>query len=371
MDIAFVKQKSVAFGGGEGYLQGLMQRCLEKGVNVHLLTAKWSGGDDRIQIHPIPMKKYSRKARAVSFAAAVQDYLKKNKFDAVLSLERTVGQDVWRGGEGVHRVWLNMRAKYESPLKTWLVENSSFQKAVLKIEEECIRTTPRLIANSDMVKRDILSVFPNVDPAKISVIYNGVDPARFNPQHRERDRAAVREQLGMRDAEKLLLLAGSGFRRKGVFESLQVMREFPACRLVIMGRDDARPWKKTAAALGVSDRVVFHPPQQDVAAFYRAADTALVPSWYDPFPNVGIEALACGTPVVTTESSGTCDLIREGENGAVVDIPSNLPGYAAAVQTALAVPAGEAVAASAGGMTQAKNTAETMRLLMNVMEVSE
>lgn len=365
MDIAFVKQKSVAFGGGEGYLTGLMERCRAMGATVHLLTAKWTGEDrGEIKIHRIPMQKYSRKARGVSFSKGVQACLQRNRFDAVLSLERTIGQDVWRGGEGVHRVWLNMRKQYESALKTLMVESSSFQRAVLQIEKECIQSTPYLIANSDMVKRDILNTFPEVDEEKISVIYNGVDPSRFNARGREEDRSKIRRELDLQDSDKFLLLAGSGFRRKGVLETMQVLREFPDCKLVIMGRDDSKPWRRATEKLGVANRVFFHAPQKNIEDYYRAADVALVPSWYDPFPNVGIEALACGTPVVTTQATGTCDLIQPGVNGQVFSEPGNLEDFSQAVKKALMINGGQAVADPTLEFTSERNANQTMELLM-------
>ena len=367
MDIAFIKQKQVAFGGGEGYLQGLMDRCAAQDIQVHLLTAKWSGeAAENLRVHPISCEKYSRKGRQTSFFKGVRACLEKQTFDAVLSLERTVGQDVWRGGEGVHRVWLNLRKQFDSPLKQWSVRMSAFQRTMLDLEEQCIRKTPYLIANSEMVKRDLLNTFPDLNPGKISVIYNGVDPHRFSVMGREENRARVRAELGMADTDKLLLLAGSGFARKGVAESIQVLRELSNCRLMIMGRDNSTPWKKLAQKAGVADRVQFFAPQNELKPFFHAADVALVPSWYDPFPNVGIEALACGVPVVTTRSTGTCDLIEEGANGSVFSIPSNQDGFAASVRRALGIVGGSKVAEVTREFTADRNAQETMDLLMKV-----
>lgn len=364
MDIAFIKQKFVPFGGGEGYVQRLMDRCVEQGAQVHLLTASWEGDDaGRISVHRIPMQTHSRLARLNSFSGGVATYLKKNRFDAVMSLERTVGQHVWRGGEGVHRVWLDMRSKFEPPIKQLAIKCSAFQRAVLNVEEECIRSTPFLIANSDMVKRDLLHAFPDLDNSRISVIYNGINPGRFSLADRDENRARLRHELKLGEAP-VLLLAGSGFRRKGVKEAIDMLRFQREVILLVMGRDRPESWKKFAHRKGVYDRVRFLTPNKNLTPYFHAVDAALVPSWYDPFPNVGIEALACGTPVVTTRPCGTFDLIEEGRNGASFEYPDQIEAFSDAVGRALRITDPAAVSGTVAGMTDQRNAEQTMALLM-------
>jgi UDP-glucose:(heptosyl)LPS alpha-1,3-glucosyltransferase len=72
-----------------------------------------------------------------------------------------------------------------------------------------------------------------------------------------------------------------------------------------------------AAELRISNRVRFFGGQQDVRPFYGSADVFALPTLYDPFPNVMLEALACGLPAVTTTTCGAAELITSA-NGAVV-----------------------------------------------------
>ena len=369
MDIAFVKTKYVSFGGGEGYLQTLMQHCVARDFRVHLLTSSWSGQEPAgVSIHQIPMKRHSRKARVFSFAEGVSQHLRDHRYDACLSLERTVGQQVWRGGEGVHKRWLSLRREFESPFKNLTVQLSPFQRALLQLEENCIHNTPYLIANSDMVKRDILSCFPDLDPGKISVIYNGVDAKRFNLSNRETHRQHIRAELNLADSQPLLLLAGSGFRRKGVQETLTMLRDLKDGHLVVMGRDKTTRWSRMAMRLGVASRVSFLAPTHDLCPYFHAANVTLVPSWYDPFPNVGVESLACGTPVVTTRVCGTSDVIQEGINGSVFGMPSDRSDFLASVNCAMKIPAGEALAATVATLTPEHNLDQTLSILIQASQ---
>ncbi len=90
--------------------------------------------------------------------------------------------------------------------------------------------------------------------------------------------------------------------------------------LVVVGRDKAQARaERLAGSLGIASRVHFAGAQEDVRPWYAAADSFVLPSLYDPFPNAALEAMACGLPVVTTPQCGTAELIVEGVNGFVVE----------------------------------------------------
>ena len=71
--------------------------------------------------------------------------------------------------------------------------------------------------------------------------------------------------------------------------------------------------------MGLSSRVHFVGGQQDVKPFYGAADVFVLPTLYDPFPNVALEAMASGLPIITSFKSGAAELVTQGENGFVCD----------------------------------------------------
>jgi len=82
-------------------------------------------------------------------------------------------------------------------------------------------------------------------------------------------------------------------------------------RIWVVGRDDVRPWKRRASALGISDRVRFLGERRDLEVIYAAVDAMVLPTRYDPFANVTIEAAAAGLPIVTSSANGAAEWLGD------------------------------------------------------------
>ena len=139
---------------------------------------------------------------------------------------------------------------------------------------------------------------------------------------------------------------GSGFERKGLSATIQALARLDDnTYLAVVGKDRHQAkFESLARRLGVSERIRFLGGQPDVKPYYGAADTLVLPTLYDPFPNVALEAMACGLPVITSTKSGAAEIIEQGKNGYVcdaLDIPSlaqymeqiTKPGYAEGLGT--------------------------------------
>ncbi len=90
--------------------------------------------------------------------------------------------------------------------------------------------------------------------------------------------------------------------------------------LIVVGQDkDQKKYESLAKQAGCLERVRFAGVQNNVIPFYHAADGMILPTLYDPFPNVILEAMACGLPVITSQTCGGAEFIREGHEGFVCD----------------------------------------------------
>jgi len=103
MKLALIRRHFSATGGAELYLQRLLGVLAERGHELHLLTESWEDAPAGVTVHPLRIRA-SRAQRPMRFAEAVREELGGQTFDCVFSLERTLLQDVYRAGDGVHRV---------------------------------------------------------------------------------------------------------------------------------------------------------------------------------------------------------------------------------------------------------------------------
>jgi len=320
ISIALIRSRYAQDGGAERFVARALEALKTQNVQLTLVTREWAGGEgfEVMACNPFYV---GRLWRDWSFARCVCCRLAEKKFDLVQSHERIACCDLYRAGDGVHREWLQQRARTLG----WIGKLGSALNPYhhyVKAAEKALFTSPRLkavICNSRMVCGEIRHYF-GVAENKLHVIYSGVDTKAYHPDLKKH-RAAIRAQYGIPLEATLFLFVGSGFARKGVPVLLEVMSGLPgnACLLVV-GRDKKMSrFRARAQALGLSRRVVFAGAQADVKPYYGAADALVLPTLYDPFPNVALEAMAAGLPLVTSTKCGAAELIENGKNGFVCD----------------------------------------------------
>lgn len=321
LKIALVRSRYNPFGGAERFLARAISALQAQGAEITLVTREWprGGGIKVLVCNPFYLGRLWRDA---GFARCAARMLRRREFDLVQSHERISCCDVYRAGDGVHREWLEQRRRVLGPLGRAAVFINPYHHYLLAAEKKLF-ASPRLkavICNSRMVKDEIRRYF-GVAQEKLHVVYSGVDSNAFHPGLREQHRDAVRMQLSIPLDATLFLFVGGGFERKGLATLLHAMAALPgAAYLCVVGRDKgAQYFENLARKLAIAERVRFVGAQEKVAPFYGAADALVLPTLYDPFPNVALEALAAGLPLVTSSKCGAAELINEGENGFVID----------------------------------------------------
>ena len=320
MKILVVCRPLTFHGGIERATAGFLGGLVEHGDAVSLLSA---GLDPRLpgvthrRLHVPPSPP---PLRPLMLAAAVSLARRRGTWDVVQSHERTFGQDVYRAGEGCHRAWLAARGRRG---------RGAYNAVVLALERRVFTTTPRIVAIARAGKAEIETLY-GVPPGRVHVVYNGVDHARFDPARIGRDRARVRAEAGLPADATTLLFVGSGFERKGLATAIDALALVPGdARLVVIGKGDIAAYHARAERLGLGRRVAWLGPRPDVERWYGAADVVVLPTIYEPFGNVHLEALASGVPIVTTSRAGGAEIVGK-DCGAVVP-PAEAPAIAEAV----------------------------------------
>jgi glycosyltransferase involved in cell wall biosynthesis len=209
-----------------------------------------------------------------------------------------------------------------------------------------------------------------VPGSRIEVLRNGVDLELFAPQ----DRATARRELGLDAGGPIVLSVGWLIPRKGHDLAIRAAAAMPEGRLVIVGDGPEGPaLQRLARQLGSSERVRFlgSMAQERRATVYSAADVLLLASSREGLPNVVLEALACGTPVIATAVWGTPEIVGSPVSGRLVE-QRTPQAIAAALRELLAdPPARAAVRAYAERFGWGPTTAGQIRLFRSILGGSD
>jgi glycosyltransferase involved in cell wall biosynthesis len=155
----------------------------------------------------------------------------------------------------------------------------------------------------------------------LSVIYHGVDSAKFNTRRRMELRPNARAEMRLADDAFSVLFIGNDWRNRGLpclLQAVAMMRD-PRVRVLVVGTDSIDAYQEIVEQLGLAGRVQFLQPRADVEFYYAAADAYAGPSLEDTFSLPPAEAMACGLAVITTRNSGVSEIIHQGEDGLVME----------------------------------------------------
>jgi len=177
-------------------------------------------------------------------------------------------------------------------------------------------TTRLIIAVSQLVKEQLRECY-GISPEKIRVIPNGVELSDGNELARAERRRAARARFHWRENDFGLLFVANEYDRKGlqtIIGALSLLRD-PDIRLAVVGDDNPAPFRRMAARLSVADRIEFAGSIRGAELLYAGADAFVLPTWYEPFGMVIIEAMAEGVPVITSESAGAVEGMTHERHG--------------------------------------------------------
>lgn len=219
-----------------------------------------------------------------------------------------------------------------------------------------------LLAVSQSLKDDMAA--RGMPGEKIRVHHTGADLDLYRPV----DRASAKAGLGV--AGPLIATVGALIERKGQRFAIDALARLPGATLLLIGDGpDRAELERHAGAIGVAGHVRFlgAQPPREVARLLAAADVMLLPTRAEGIANAWVEALACGTPVVTCDAGGARDVIDRADAGRIA--ARDAGALAGAVRALLAdPPAQDAVRRSAGRFSWERNAGELHAHLAGLVE---
>jgi UDP-glucose:(heptosyl)LPS alpha-1,3-glucosyltransferase len=221
------------------------------------------------------------------------------KSKVFFSLDRITCPDIHRAGDGVHKAFLKSKGFSLNPLHL----------SYLWLEKRTFKNAKVIIANSELVKDQILEYYPEVLKEKIHIVYNGVPI----PENVDKNKAkkSLAQEFNIDSNLPIILFVGSGFERKGGKEFLRIVSKLknPFHAFVVGKEKRMKSYRELAAKLEITDNVSFTGPRKDVERFYGAADIFLFPTHYEPFSNVMLEAMSYGNIAFTTNQNGAAEIL--------------------------------------------------------------
>jgi UDP-glucose:(heptosyl)LPS alpha-1,3-glucosyltransferase len=258
-----------------------------------------------------------------AFDRACAAYLKAHPTPIVFGLDRNRFQTHIRAGNGSHAGYLEHRAATEGWMKGASFRINPLHRLLLNIEKESFEHPDLrvLFTNSHMVRNEILSRY-TVASEKVQVVHNGVewDQMQSDFDRWEIQRPAITRALRLDPDAHHLLFIGHNYQRKGLAELLHGLAHLnnPDVHLNIVGKDKhSACYEHLAVKLGLQKQVRFFGANPQILPFYQLADTLVIPSHYDPFANVTVEALAMGLFVVSSKTNGGHEVLTP-EAGTVI-----------------------------------------------------
>lgn len=323
--VVLLKSRLFGVGGLEKYAQRIADGFLQKGCKVDLLARNTNREFlGPIRVHSVRTVAWPAFWRMEQYDRFIRSWIRKNPADIVFGMDRNRMQTHMRAGNGVHAAFLKSRILTQGRMKWLICQANPLHRKVLELEKKAFECPLllKLFTNSRMVKNEILEHY-RTDPQKIEVIHNGVEwhemQSDFDAWKREKPIAAKR--LGLDPSHFQFLFIGNGYLRKGLRPLLHALALLGRkdVFLSIVGKDNRwQEYRALAEKLGLARQVSFFGTQKEIRPFYQVADALVIPSFYDPFANVTVEALAMGLFVVSSQTNGGYEILSP-KNGSVIE----------------------------------------------------
>jgi starch synthase len=276
--------------------------------------------------------------------AALQAMAVDLRMAAAVATAEIVHSHTWYANLGGHFAKLLygvphvMTAHSLEPLRPWKAEQLGGGYALSSFcEQTAIESADAVIAVSEDMARDVRRIYPNLDPAKVVVIHNGIDAEQYRPD----PRTEVLGRLGIDPELPIVMWVGRVTAQKGISHLLDMAESIsPSAQLVFLAGVADTPeigasMARRAASLRQRRKGVHWIETMlarvEVIQLLSHATVFVCPSTYEPFGLINVEAMACAAPVVATAVGGIPEIVVDDVTGYLVELPSDLGGLGVAL----------------------------------------
>ena len=322
MQLAFLLYKYFPYGGMQRDFRRFVEEVQKRGHHCRIYYISWQGEPiPSADLRQVPVSARTNHRRNSLFTDWVTKDLQSDPVDGVIGFNKMPGLDVYYAADSCYldKALTERGSLYRRGGR--FRHFSDYEKAVFGRQSS---TEILLISATEQAK---FERHYNTQPERLHMLPPGISRDRCAGNDAQPRRKAKREGLEVAHGEHVMLFVGSGFIKKGLDRAIRalanVRQEQPhqEIRLLVVGQDKERRFRRLAKKLGVMERVHFLGGRDDVADLLLAADTLVHPALDEAAGIVLLEALVAGLPVICTEVCGYAHHIADAKAGLVLRSP--------------------------------------------------
>lgn len=325
-------------GGAERYAIDLSNELIRRGHRVDLLASKFA---DIGAAEPVPInaRGLTRAARYQRFIDEVQRHLDATRYDAVHAHLPVRSCDVYTTHSGLEVLALRDAHRVKPTAAAQLVAMagnrlSVKRRRVAQVEAELLRNSrpPITICLSDREREQAAALFPE-SARRMVTLYSLPDDRRFDPSQLADRRKTMRKIMGVGADQPTFVFVGQDFQRKGLATAIAALGRVrnPHALLYVLGDGDVKAYSRLALRAGVVGRVLFVGSVPNVADYLAAADGLVLPTRFEPFGMVVVEAILMGCPPIVSKAAGASEVVGHDRTGYQIGDYDDAAGFAEAM----------------------------------------
>lgn len=322
MKLAVCLYKFFPFGGLERDFLRIMTMCRDRGYQIDVYIMQWQGDiPEGFNVHIIKPQGWSNHRKVASYIEQITPMVKRGNYDLVIGFNKIPGLDLYYAADACYIDKVeNKRSSFLQKLSMRFQIFSKNEQAVFSKQS---KTVSLMISE---IQRDLFKKHYGTPDERLIMLPPGIDESRKRPDNWQEIRQAFRQEFNIKDDEFMLLMVGTGFKRKGVDRAITGLASLPErlqekTKLFILGEGSPEPYQKLINQLRLQDQVVFFGGRNDVPYFLIGADLLLHPARKEAAGMVIIEAIIAGLPVLVTEVCGYAKHVTEAKAGQIVSSP--------------------------------------------------
>ena len=321
LKLAFCLYKYFPYGGLQRDFLKIALNCQQKGHEIKVYTLSWQGDvPEGIKVIIVPVTAVTNHTRYQRFSDWVQQSLNLDPVDAVVGINKMPHLDIYYAADSCYEEKANTQRGWIYRLLPRYGHFSVYERAVFGRES---KTEILMISK---VQKPFFDHYYQTQEGRIQFLPPGISRDRVVPDDVAQRRLAKRASLGLDDDQKMLLMVGSGFVKKGLGRALFSVRALPLSerrkvRFFVIGEDNPAPFERLIFLLGITRNVTILTGQDDIPDFMFAADLLILPALDEAAGIVLLESVVAGLPVITTENCGYAHYITEADMGELIPMP--------------------------------------------------